>query len=119
MPFLIHIYNGSAINHYVLEQSLSIGRGPENNIRIDDPTLSAAHAVFESKPEGGYQVRDLNSTNGVLYKGRKVVTHHLSEGDVLVLGTHDMKFVSSLPEALERTHKIKKSWIPGIYYTEG
>lgn len=118
MPYIIHCYNGASINHYALNGTLTVGRARENDIQIDDPTLSAQHAVIEPLDNGCYRIRDLNSTNGILYKGNKVSTLGLSDGDVLVLGTHDMKFVNQLPQRLEQTHKIKKSWIPGIYYTQ-
>ncbi|ACR14184.1 ATPase [Teredinibacter turnerae T7901] len=37
---------------------------------------------------------------------------------MFTVGTHDFEFLVDLPTGLERTLKIKKSWIPGIYYTE-
>ena len=118
MPYLVHLYGGSPINHYVLKKPLTIGRGQHNDIHVDDPTLSAEHAIVEPCSSGGYQIRDLDSTNGVLYGGSRVRVQKLTDGDTVVLGTHDMQFVMESPASLERTRKIKRSWIPGIYYTE-
>lgn len=118
MPYLVHLYNGAPINHFYFDDVLTIGRKENNDIQIDDPTLSANHAVVERYREDAYRIRDLDSTNGVLYKGRKVLSHRLLDGDVVVLGTHDVKFVYGLPDQSDKTRKIKKSWIPGVYYTD-
>jgi pSer/pThr/pTyr-binding forkhead associated (FHA) protein len=48
----------------------SRGRGDETHPEIDlgsppvDPGISRLHAVLERRPDGGYAVRDLGSTNG-------------------------------------------------------
>ena len=118
MPYIIHHYNGSPIRNFVLKDTLTVGRRDNNAIQIDDPTLSAEHAVIERCADGGCQVRDLDSTNGVLYKGRKVKLKTLSDGDYIVVGTHDLQFVEMLPDTLMKTTKIKKSWIPGVFYSQ-
>lgn len=118
MPYIVHLYNGSPIKQFVLKEQLTIGRSPDNDIQIDDPTLSSTHAVIERSVSCGYRVRDLNSTNGVLFKGKKVVSQQLQDGDVVVLGTHDMMLLDGLPERLDKTQKIRRSWIPGVYYTD-
>jgi hypothetical protein len=35
----------------------------------------------------------------------------------VVIGTHTVRLVEQLPDSLQHTLKIKKSWIPGVYYT--
>ena len=115
MPYIIHHYNGSPISHFALGETLTIGRRDGNDIQLDDLTLSGEHAIIERCADGGYQVRDLDSTNGVLYKGRVVKMQKLRDGDYIIVGTHDMQFVEQLPDTLSQTTKIKKSWIPGVY----
>ena len=116
MPYIIHHYNGDPISHFILEDKLSIGRREDNDIQIDDVTLSAEHALFE-RCEAGFQVKDLDSTNGLLYKGEKIYSRLLVNGDYVMMGTHDLEFVEQLPDTLEKTAKIRKSWIPGVYFT--
>jgi pSer/pThr/pTyr-binding forkhead associated (FHA) protein len=118
MPYLIHYYNGSPIQHFVVKDGLTIGRKGSNDIQIDDATLSGEHALIELCDDGSYQINDLNSTNGILYKGKKIETRTLADGDIVVMGTHDLEYVNTINEALTRTIKIKKSWIPGVYYTQ-
>src|SRR5690606_13590558 len=44
-------------------QPVTIGRHPENRLRIKDERASRFHCVIEPV-DGGYQVRDLDSRNG-------------------------------------------------------
>lgn len=117
MPFIIHYFNGSPMTHYELGDQLRVGRADRNDLQIDDATVSGEHAVIERGPEDEYQVRDLGSTNGVLYRGDKVECQVLQDGDFMTLGTHELQYVTVLPEPLQRTSRIKKSWIPGVFYT--
>lgn len=48
-----------------------IGRGPENDIAIADPSVSRHHATLEVTPDG-YVIRDLGSRNGVLVNGKRI-----------------------------------------------
>jgi len=43
--------------------AVTIGRGEEADVRIDEPSASRRHAVIERRPDG-YYLRDLGSTNG-------------------------------------------------------
>ena len=49
-------------------QKVNMGRGSENDIVIDCGSVSVRHAVME-RLEGGYQLRDLGSTNGIKLEG--------------------------------------------------
>lgn len=117
MPFLKQWFNGNALNVYEFEQSLSIGRAPECSLVIEDPTISSVHAVIEVD-DLGCRVKDQNSTNGVLMAGEKITEVKLSHGQRFSLGTCEFEFLDSLPSEFESTLKIKKSWIPGVYYTK-
>jgi len=47
---------------------VNMGRGSDNDIVIDDGSASVRHAVME-RIDGGYQLRDLGSTNGIKLEG--------------------------------------------------
>lgn len=119
MPYLVHQYNGSPISHIQLGDSLSIGRGDSNGMQIDDPTISYTHAEIHRLAGGEYELVDNGSTNGTLLAGKPVTRTRLCDGDVILIGTHELCFVESLTDRHAHTAKIKKSWIPGIYYTSG
>lgn len=117
MPYLKHCCNGDTLTVIELGDRAVIGRHSECDILIDDPTISARHAQLV-KGGDGYTVEDLNSTNGVRINGELVSRAALTEGSVFVLGAHAFEFLAHLPTDLDKTLKIKKSWIPGIYYTQ-
>ncbi len=115
MAYLKQRVNGETVNVYELGDSVTIGRHLECQIVVDDPTISARHAQL-NKLQFGYLLKDLGSTNGILIGKEKTLEHNLAAGDVFVLGTHEFEYLEALPVDLEQTLKIKKSWIPGIYY---
>lgn len=49
--------------------SYKIGRGSENDIVIDDASISRSHAELISLPDGRFSVRDLGSSNGTMVQG--------------------------------------------------
>jgi pSer/pThr/pTyr-binding forkhead associated (FHA) protein len=46
-----------------------LGRGAENDLVVDDGTLSRAHLIFYRDPAGVWSVRDAGSRNGTLVEG--------------------------------------------------
>jgi pSer/pThr/pTyr-binding forkhead associated (FHA) protein len=117
MAFLRHYANGAVIGAVELTGSVSIGRATDNAIVLDDGTVSAQHAVVEKKADL-YVIMDRDSTNGLFFKGNRIREHIFAEGDVVTIGTHEFEFVRELTDEFAKTLKIKKSWIPGVYYTE-
>ena len=117
MAFLKHLYNGSTISVFELGESTVIGRQADCNIHIEDATVSGRHARLDQN-EGAWQLVDLGSTNGVYLNGKTIDTIELQDGSTFSLGTHTFEFLLELPSQLEQTLRIKKSWIPGVYYTE-
>ena len=117
MAFLKQLCNGNTVSMYELGESVSLGRLPENEITVDDPTVSARHAKLE-RLDGQYVLTDLDSTNGLLVKGKPIAQLVLEQGMSFSIGTHDFEFYENLPPNLDKTLRIKKSWIPGVYYTE-
>ena len=45
-------------------------------------------------------IEDLNSTNGIYVKSKRVRRHYLNDGDVVVIGKHELIYVD---ERLART----------------
>lgn len=87
-----------------------LGRGSENDIVVDCGSVSVRHAVME-RIEGGYQLRDLGSTNGIKLEGmiREVIPlrHGLSVkiGDV----AFDFTLTEEEREALGREKPLEES----------
>ena len=120
MAVVAHMEGGIAVARFELgPQGLSIGRSPDNDVVVDDPLVSKAHAVVESCEQGdapGWQVRDLDSTNHTWVNGTRVATQILQHNDEIVVGMCELRFLDE-SQALEATQEVRKSWIPGVYYT--
>ena len=73
MPKLLLLSEGAVIRDYPLESgTLRIGRKADNDIILDDSSVSGWHAEVETRPSEfldnvlEVRLRDLNSTNGTL-----------------------------------------------------
>ncbi len=80
-------------NRFSLAQGkLSIGRGSENDIQLEDNMVSKFHArVYEQ--DGQFYIDDLNSGNGTWVNGKKIrELHPLREGDEIRVGDYVMEF---------------------------
>jgi general secretion pathway protein A len=71
---------------------LIIGRTPENDVQIESKFISRHHCQIITTADGSV-LEDLNSTNGVYVKSKRVRKHHLNDGDVIVLGKHEIMYL--------------------------
>lgn len=71
--------------------SVSLGRGLENTIVLEDRRVSRIHARLTNSG-GHWTIRDENSTNGTFVNGRMVSQHALKNGDRLSLGGLELSF---------------------------
>lgn len=62
------------------------GRGRECAVRVDDSSVSRAHARIVTKGELHWFLEDLKSRNGTFVNGVRVYRHELSDGDHIQLG---------------------------------
>ncbi|QTN30885.1 FHA domain-containing protein [Akkermansiaceae bacterium] len=74
---------------------VSLGRGSDNDIVIDSGSVSGRHAEMH-RVEGGYELADLGSTNGIKYDGARERVLPLRSGMSVKLG--DVSFDFSLTE---------------------
>ena len=78
---------------FILEKPRTIiGRGPGVDLAIDDSAMSRQHMVFEIR-DGQFQVRDLDSTNGLMLNGRVVAAAEVKDGDRIKAGAHEFQFI--------------------------
>lgn len=62
-----------------------VGRGIVADVRLDDYTVSARHAIIVVRA-AGLRILDDRSTNGTIVNGRRIDEAELHDGDVVVLG---------------------------------
>lgn len=69
-----------------------IGRSFQNDLQLDDKTVSAQHAKVE-KTEEGIFLTDLGSTNGLIVDGKKVPYVRLDRNINVNLGNAHLRFI--------------------------
>jgi pSer/pThr/pTyr-binding forkhead associated (FHA) protein len=75
-----------------LKGTMNVGRTPENQIALDDPTVSRQHAWI--KVEGtDFLIFDVGSANGTFVNGERVQEpRRLNSGDVVRFGDVELVF---------------------------
>ena len=95
--------------HRLSEDVFSIGRNPGNQLQPDNTSVSGHHASISLTPspylDGTMEVRvvDLDSTNGTLVNGKRVKKQLLKHGDMLAMGSLNLKFIDEQALALGGT----------------
>ena len=69
----------------------TIGSAPGSTVTLSDAGVSRKHAGIRHA-DGGFELADLGSTNGVYVNGEKVARRKLRLGDVIRVGTTEMVF---------------------------
>jgi pSer/pThr/pTyr-binding forkhead associated (FHA) protein len=70
----------------VARTSATVGRGPENPIRLDDLSVSRRHARFAYR-QGGYWLSDLGSMGGTWVNGTRLnAPRRIASGEVIDIG---------------------------------
>ncbi len=89
-PSLYVIFNGQKIP--VTKEEFVIGRGSKTaDLPIKDGNISRRHAaiVFQG---GAYYIKDLGSTNGIEFGGRRIDSKRIDEGDVVQVCDYELRF---------------------------
>lgn len=80
----------NGVRHPLAPPGLTIGRGTEADLRINDPGISRRHAQITVSGTGSDQqlaIEDLGSTNGILVNGQKVARANLTKGTRIEIGS--------------------------------
>jgi len=97
MPRVIITVPGSSPQPYLFQldrKSVTLGRGSINDIVLDCASVSVKHAEMR-RVEGGYELRDVGSTNGISIHGEKREVIALHDGDTVKLGDVAFDFTLS------------------------
>ena len=69
----------------------TIGRNNTNDLKIDDPEISASHAKIIVEPDfETFTLFDLDSTNGTYVNGRRIVSKKITDKDSFRFATQKM-----------------------------
>jgi FHA domain len=95
------------------KERYTIGRLPDNDIRIDNAAVSGHHSLIINILNDSF-LEDLNSTNGTYVNGKLIKKHALQHGDVITVGHHQLRFVEDdeQQDEFEKTMVIQPSARP-------
>jgi len=71
--------------------TVRIGKAPENDVVLEDPTVSRAHLLVQRQGDR-FLVQDLGSTNGTFLDGAQVREAYLRPGAILEVGDVRLRF---------------------------
>jgi len=109
MARLVLGLDGQVLAEYNMsKERYTIGRLPDNDIRIDNPAVSGHHALIINILNDSF-LEDLNSTNGTYVNGKIVKKHAMQHGDVITVGHHSLRFIDS--EADEPADEFEKTMV--------
>jgi predicted component of type VI protein secretion system len=81
----------SDTTYELVDDLVTVGRGPDNTIIIDNPSVSARHAQLHLAGET-YRLKDLGSTNGTHVNGKPVTETLLRFDDRIRFGAADVRY---------------------------
>lgn len=93
------------------KERYTIGRLPDNDVRIDNPAVSGHHSLIINILNDSF-LEDLNSTNGTYVNGKLIKKHALQHGDVITIGHHQLRFSDSQASEPEQDEFEKTMVIP-------
>jgi len=95
------------------KERYTIGRLPDNDIRIDNGAVSGHHSLIINILNDSF-LEDLNSTNGTYVNGKLIKKHALQHGDVVTVGHHQLRFQEDdeAQDEFEKTLVIQPSQRP-------
>ena len=109
MARLVLHLDGQVLAEYNMsKERYTVGRLPDNDIRIDNSAVSGHHALVINILNDSF-LEDLNSTNGTYVNGKLIKKHALQHGDVITVGHHALRFVDS--ETEEAQDEFEKTMV--------
>ncbi|MCH8159738.1 MAG: FHA domain-containing protein [Proteobacteria bacterium] len=88
---ILSLDNQVLAEYNMTKERYTVGRLPDNDVRIDNPAVSGHHSLIINILNDSF-LEDLNSTNGTYVNGKLIKKHALQDGDVLTIGHHQIRF---------------------------
>jgi len=108
---ILSLDNQVLAEYNMSKERYTIGRLPDNDVRIDNPAVSGHHSLIINILNDSF-LEDLNSTNGTYVNGKLIKKHALQNGDVITIGHHQMRFSDQESNQPEQDEFEKTMVIP-------
>jgi pSer/pThr/pTyr-binding forkhead associated (FHA) protein len=89
------------VTHELTRDIVTIGSAPLNHIVIDDPAVSAQHAIL-ARVADSYWLKDLHSRNGTQVNGVSISGAELKDGDKIQFGSVAGVFCGTLQTLMKQ-----------------
>ncbi len=108
---ILSLDNQVLAEYNMTKERYSIGRLPDNDVRIDNPAVSGHHSLIINILNDSF-LEDLNSTNGTYVNGKLIKKHALQNSDVITIGHHQLRFSDEQATETEQDEFEKTMVIP-------
>ncbi len=105
--------DGNETRYPITRTIWRIGRSKDNELTLNDTSLSRRHAEIHRNSNGSFDIIDMNSMNGVYINNEKIGKAELHEGDVLEIGDIFLHFTQLASDySLEESTVMQKTKVP-------
>ena len=113
-PYAYLIIQDETKKRYAITRTTwRIGRGKDNEMILNDSSVSRRHAEIHRDKGDVFTVYDLGSLNGVYVNNTKISSHRLHEGDIIEIGDINIRFtVLSTDYAIEEATAMQNTRAP-------
>ena len=108
---ILSLDNQVLAEYNMTKERYTIGRLPDNDVRIDNPAVSGHHSLIINILNDSF-LEDLNSTNGTYVNGKLIKKHALQHGDVITIGHHQLRFSDEQTNETDQDEFEKTMVIP-------
>jgi len=108
---ILSLDNQVLAEYNMSKERYTVGRLPDNDVRIDNPAVSGHHSLIINILNDSF-LEDLNSTNGTYVNGKLIKKHALQHGDVITIGHHQLRFSDQQTTEPEQDEFEKTMVIP-------
>jgi pSer/pThr/pTyr-binding forkhead associated (FHA) protein len=109
---ILSLDNQVLAEYNMTKERYTIGRLPDNDVRIDNPAVSGHHSLIINILNDSF-LEDLNSTNGTYVNGKLIKKHALQHSDVITIGHHQLRFADQQVSETDQdppVSRMQTSW---------
>lgn len=116
-PYAYLIANDTNETRYPITRTICrIGRSKDNELHLDDTSISRRHAEIHRNSDGSFDIIDMNSMNGVYINNEKIGKAKLNEGDILEIGDFFLHFTQFASDhSQEESTVMQKTRTPSAH----
>ncbi len=82
----------NSVRYPITSTTWRIGRGRDNELTLDDNSVSRLHAEIHRYNNGNFFILDMKSLNGIYVNDEQVSNKKLQEGDIIEIGDIFLRF---------------------------